>query len=268
MKKLPDMETAFAALLAGNAVFFIGRLWTKGAEKSPAKGYPNMGVSGRRDRKGAPRFQGGFYRRGLKINSALVRKRDPGYKAEGGGEDAWRPVPRRWCRSCIWKDLVREELLEDLKNRLDEYEIDGILDSGMVETADRTDAWYSPFSPVPGQLKRPGQGGAGDPERAGIVVICDNSPYALILPSFFQRVHGEQRGTGITTSRWRPLSQSAQVFRPRPRRHFFPALYLAVIRFHTQILPTKSYSFFCGGERGRAFFQRGGAFCFWNWRLR
>ena len=41
-------------------------------------------------------------------------------------------------------DLVHEELLEQIKERIEEYEIDGVLDSGMLEQLTE-EPWYSPF---------------------------------------------------------------------------------------------------------------------------
>ena len=39
-------------------------------------------------------------------------------------------------------DLVHEGLLEEVKERLEEFQIDGILDSGMLEQLTE-DVWYS-----------------------------------------------------------------------------------------------------------------------------
>ncbi|MFQ7553352.1 MAG: spore germination protein [Blautia marasmi] len=52
------------------------------------------------------------------------------------------------------EELVRPELLEELDRRLDSFEIDGVMDSGIVEHL-AEENWLSPF-PVP-DIGAPGQ---------------------------------------------------------------------------------------------------------------
>lgn len=244
VKKLPDMETAFAALLAGNAVFFMDGY--DEALKISSKGYPNMGVSGAETEKVLRGSREGFTD-AVKINSALVRKRirDTRLKVE---EKTLGVRSQTVVQILYMEDLVREELLEDLKNRLDEYEIDGILDSGMVEQL-TDDAWYSPF-PQYQTTERPDRA-AQEILNGRIVVICDNSPYALILPSSFS-------GFMESSEDWYHHFEMASFL--RVLRYFalaaatlLPGLYLAVIRFHTQILPTNLILSFAEAREGVPF---------------
>ena len=57
------------------------------------------------------------------------------------------------------EDLVHQELLQAIKDRLEEFEIDGILDSGMLEQLTE-EAWYSPLSSV-SDNRTAGPGGSG-----------------------------------------------------------------------------------------------------------
>lgn len=130
------------------------------------------------------------------------------------------------------EDLVQEDLLENIKTSLDEYRIDGIFDSGMLEQlTDRT--WYSPF-PQYQTTERPDRA-AMEILNGKIVVLCDNSPSALILPSSFN-------GFMESSEDWFHHFEMASFL--RALRYLallvatlLPGLYLAVIRFHTQILP-------------------------------
>lgn len=72
VRKFDYMEDAFAALLAGNAVFFLDGF--DKAMKISSKGYPNMGVSGTETEKVLRGSREGFTD-AVKTNSALVRKR-------------------------------------------------------------------------------------------------------------------------------------------------------------------------------------------------
>ena len=79
----------------------------------------------------------------VKTNSALVRKRirDTRMKVE----EYQSGVRSNTTIQILYiEDLVHEELLEEVKNRLEEYKIDGILDSGMLEQLTEK-PWYSPF---------------------------------------------------------------------------------------------------------------------------
>lgn len=72
VKKFEYMEDAFAAMLAGNAIFFIDGF--DEAMKISSKGYPNMGVSEAETEKVLRGSKEGFSD-AVKTNSALMRKR-------------------------------------------------------------------------------------------------------------------------------------------------------------------------------------------------
>ena len=145
-------------------------------------------------------------------------------------------------------DLVHEELLEDIKERLDAYEIDGILDSGMLEQLTE-DAWYSPF-PQYQTTERPDRA-VQEILNGKIVVLCDNSPEALILPSAFN-------GFMESSEDWYHHFEMASFL--RALRYLalicatlLPGLYLAVVRFHTQILPANLILSFAEAREGVPF---------------
>ena len=82
-------------------------------------------------------------------------------------------------------------------------------------------------------------------------MICDNSPYALILPSSFS-------GFMESSEDWYHHFEMASFL--RVLRYFalaaatlLPGLYLAVIRFHTQILPTNLILSFAEAREGVPF---------------
>lgn len=129
VKKLTDMEQVFAGLLAGNAVFFMDGF--DQAMKISSAGYPSMGVTEVEMEKVLRGSREGFSD-SVKINSALIRKRlrDTRLKVVEFyiGERSHTLV-----QMVYMEDLVQEEFLEQVKERLGEFRIDGILDSGMLE---------------------------------------------------------------------------------------------------------------------------------------
>jgi len=242
VRKFDYMEDAFAALLAGNAVFFLDGF--DKAMKISSKGYPNMGVSGAETEKVLRGSREGFTD-AVKTNSALVRKRlrDTRMKVE---EISVGVRSNTMIQVLYIEDLVQEELLEEVKERLGG--VDGILDSGMLEQLTE-ETWYSPF-PQYQTTERPDRA-AQELLNGKIVVICDNTPYVLILPSSFN-------GFMESSEDWYHHFEMASFLRVLRYLALFvsvllPGLYLAVIRFHTQILPTNLLLSFAEAREGVPF---------------
>ena len=129
-------------------------------------------------------------------------------------------------------DLVQEDLLDEIQKRLDEFEIDGIFDSGMVEQLTE-EVWYSPF-PQFQATERPDRA-AMELLEGRVVLLCDNSPMALLLPTTF---HSFMTSSEDMYNRFEMVSFIQMLrYLAVMTATLLPGLYLAVIRFHTQILP-------------------------------
>ena len=168
-----------------------------------------------------------------KINVALIRKRlrDSRMKVE---EQTVGVRSHTMTALVYMEDLIYQGLLTTMKQQLQRYEIDGILDSGMLEQLSEKH-WLSPF-PQFQTTERPDRAAAAVLEGR-IVLVTDHSPQVLILPSdynsFFQ-----------TSDDWYNRFQVASY--ARTLRFFaailsmiFPAVYVAVATWHTSLLPTK-----------------------------
>ena len=77
-------------------------------------------------------------------------------------------------------DLKYTSVLEKIREKITEYEIDGVMDSGTLEQLAEK-KWYSPF-PQFQTTQRPDRAALAVLEGR-IVLLCDNSPVALILPT-------------------------------------------------------------------------------------
>jgi spore germination protein len=130
--------------------------------------------------------------------------------------------------------IVDQTLIEEIKNRLNRIEIDGILESEFIEELIEDD----PHSPFPQILST---------ERPDIVcsnllegraaILVDGTPFSLIAPiSFFSLLQSHEdyyhRSMVSTFIRW--------------LRHFFlalslllPSLYIAILTFHQEMIPSK-----------------------------
>ena len=145
-------------------------------------------------------------------------------------------------------DLVQEELMEEIKSRLNKFEIDGILDSGIIEQLTE-DSWYSPF-PQYQTTERPDRA-AQEILNGKVVLLCDNSPAALIMPgnfNSFMESSEDWNNRFEMVSFLRILRYLAMI-----GATILPGLYLAVIRFHTQILPVNLILSFAQAREGVPF---------------
>lgn len=228
-KPFETIEDAAQAMLTGDAIFFLDG-YNK-AIKIPDKGYPGRGVYETESEKVIRGSNEGFSE-SIKLNTALIRKRlrSPHVKVKETF------VGRRTNTNVdlvYLKDLIHPEILEQIEKRLQEFEIDGALDSGIIEQLTERRK-YSPF-PQFQTTQRPDRAAMAILEGR-IVLLSDNSPVALILPTTYN--------TFIQTSddyysRWE-IASFTRVLRYVASflAMVLPGFYLAVTNFHTQILPT------------------------------
>ncbi len=165
-------------MLTGDVILFIDGFAS--ALKIPDKGYPNMGVTKPDSEKVIRGSQEGFAD-SVKVNTALIRKRIRSTKVRvkevKAGLYSHTNIDLVYMEGLIYPDM-----LEEIERRLDSYTIDGILDSGMIEQLSE-DNWYSPF-PQFQTTQRPDRAAIAVLEGR-VVLLCDNSPTALILPADF-----------------------------------------------------------------------------------
>lgn len=238
------MEEAADGLLTGDAVFFIDGY--DRALKIADKGYPNMGIKEPESEKVVRGSNEGFTE-SIKVNTALIRKRlrTPGVKVRESmaGKRSHTNVDLVYM-----EDLIRPGLLTAIEERLSDFEIDGVLDSGIIEQLTEG-SWFSPF-PQFQTTQRPDRAAMAILEGR-MVLLTDNSPVALILPagynSFIQT-------SDDYYSRWEIASFTRML---RYAASFLamtlPGLYLAVTNFHTQLLPTDLLLSFASARQGVPF---------------
>lgn len=229
VQPLSTYEEGEAALLAGNGILFLEG--DDNVYKISSKGYPGLGVSQAESEKVMRGSREGFSE-SEKLNVALIRKRlrDPRMKVE---EQTIGVRSHTMTALVYMDDLIYPQLLDTIRERMGAYEIDGILDSGMLEQLTEKH-WLSPF-PQFQSTERPDRAASAVLEGR-IVLVVDHSPTALIFPadynSFFQ-----------TSDDWYNRFEIASF--ARLLRFFaailamsFPAIYVAVTTWHTSLLPT------------------------------
>lgn len=223
------MEDAIRGVLIGDAVLFVNGF--EGALKIPDKGYPKMGIT-ESDTEKVVRGSNESFTESEKANTALIRKRirNTGLKVK-----EFQLGVRSFTNVAIVyiEELADPGLVKEVHRRLTEYEIDGVLDSGVLEQL-AEESWYSPF-PQFHSTRRPDRAAMSVLEGK-VVVLVDNSPVALLLPAdinSFLKTTDDYYNRFYMATFARLIRYAAAFFSLT-----LPGLYLAVTNFHTQILPT------------------------------
>ena len=238
------IEEAADGLLTGETILFVDGFAQ--AVKIPDNGYPRMSLS-EADSEKVIRGSNEGFSDSVKQNAALIRKRvrSPKVKVK---------QLKTGIRSntnvylVYMDDLVYPGLLKEIERRMDGFEIDGVLDSGVIEQLTE-EKWYSPF-PQFQTTERPDREAMSILEGR-VILLVDNSPVALILPTdynSFIRTSDDYYNRFEIASFGRMLRYVASFFAMT-----LPGLYLAVTNFHTQILPTTLLLSFADARRGVPF---------------
>lgn len=239
-----NLEDATASLLAGNSILLIDG--ESKAYKIATKGYPNSGV-GQAESEKVIRGSKEAFSESEKANTALIRKRirDTRLKVEE------RKMGVRSATNVAlvyMEDLIYPSILENIKERLDSFVIDGIPDSGIIEQMTEN-TWYSPF-PQFQTTERPDKAAMAILDGR-IVLVSDNSPVALILPTDYNSF---LQTTDDYYERFEIVSLTRLIrFAAALMAVFLPGLYLAVTNYHTQMLPTDLILAFAKAREGVPF---------------
>lgn len=244
LKPVDRMSEVMQTLLAGNAVLF--REGDSRAYKIASQGYPRMGVS-ESDMEKVLRGSKEGFSDSVKTNVALVRKRlrTTTMKVE---ELILGKKSNTSISILYLQEKVSRELLEQIRERLHQIEIDGIMDSGMVEKL-AEERWYSPF-PRFQTTQRPDRA-AQELLHGRILLLVDNSPVGLLLPTTFHNYleaseDAYNRKEIVTFTKG--LRCGALLI-----AMLLPGFYLAVTTFHTLLLPTHLILSFSAARQGVPF---------------
>lgn len=237
-------EEAADGLLTGDAILLVDGFAQ--AMKIPDKGFPTEAIKDTDSEKVLRGSNEGF-NENVKNNAALMRKRlfSMDFKVES------MTLGKR-TKTLVYvtymEGIVKKELVEQVKQRLSDFAIDGILDTGMAEQLTE-ESWRSPFPQIQTTLR---------PDRAvmevldgKVVVLCNNSPSALIMPAdynSFLQTSDDYYQRPIIASFERVLRYLAAFFAMS-----LPGLYLAVTNFQTGILPTTLLLSFAAARQGVPF---------------
>jgi len=165
-------------------------------------------------------------------NISLVRRRIKNPNLKFKCKELGVQTHTKICIAYI-EGVADENILSELEKRLDQIEIDGILDSGYIQEFIK-DAPYSPFETV-GANERPDIV-AGKLLEGRIAVFVDGSPFVLTVPyimiEYFQA--NEDYYNNFLFASFNRIIRAASGLLSIS----IPGLYLAIAAYHQEMLPT------------------------------
>lgn len=229
VKEATTMDDMIKAVLSGDSAVFV-----EGASKGlviATRSWPARGVSEPATESVVRGPREGFTET-IRFNTVLVRRRIRDTKLKFK-MISYGTRSRTDVAIVYIEDIARPELVEEVEKRLDKYVIDAILDSGYIEQLIE-DSWKSPF-PQTQATERPDKFAASLLEgKVGILV--DTSPFGIIVPATLNAFY---QASEDYYQRWQIMSFT-RILRYLVSFISFtlPGLYIAILNFHPDILPT------------------------------
>lgn len=149
---------------------------------------------------------------------------------------------------CYLDGIVDPALVEEMQRRIRTIDIDGILDSGYLEQLIEDNHW-SPFPQIQ-NTEKPDRA-VGQMLEGRIVILVDGSPFALIAPTVFVQFYqsSEDYSSRFLQGSFTRLARVvALVF-----SLITPSLYVAIISFNPELIPTEFAIAVAGGRAGVPF---------------
>lgn len=229
-KRSRNMEDMLAALLYGDTILYVDGceegfiLGTKGWKHRGVE-EPNIEAVVRGSREGLTE--------NIRVNSALIRRRlkDPDLRLISYtlGKRTKTSVAVLYIEG-----IMDEKTLDEIKKRIEGISIDGVLESGYIEEFIEDNTW-SPFPQVQG-TERPDACVAHLLEGKAVILV-DGTPFSLIVPAVFSQFY-------CSPEDYYSRFLISSLVRCIRFISFFialllPALYIAFVSFHTEMIPSK-----------------------------
>ncbi|MDR1687648.1 MAG: spore germination protein [Clostridiales bacterium] len=183
IREADDFGAIFTAIMSGDAAVFID-----GSAKAvlvSSKGYPNRGVTTAETEVVVYGSKEAFSEV-FRFNTALIRRRVRDANLKINQLKVGKRSQTDLALVYI-KDVVRPQILNEVKSRISKINIDAVQDSGYIAQLIE-DSRFSPFPQIQ-VTERPDKAASAVLEGR-IVIVTDNSPFVLIVPAtlgvFFQ----------------------------------------------------------------------------------
>ncbi len=225
-----DFKKVIYAVLKGDTGVFVSgedRAFVVSSKKLPVRGIDESST------EGGMRGPKDSFNENIRTSTALIRRRikDTRLKIL---QDTIGVRSRTEYAVIYIEDIAKKELVDNIKKRMNEYEIDAIFDSGMAEHL-MEKKWYEPF-PIFQATTRPDKAAAALTDGR-VVIAFDNSPEVIIAPATINTLF---QTSDDYYNRW-PVATFARIIRYIAAfiAVALPGFYVAVTCFHREAIPDK-----------------------------
>lgn len=228
--KVENMQDVVSEILYGGTALFVD-----GCEKAVItilKEWPQRSVE-KSDVEGVVRGSKEAFTETIGVNTSLVRRRlrTPNLVIEGLNLGR---VTRTAVAVAYLKGVVSPGLVQEVRQRIDRIDIDGILESGYIEELIQDDP-YSPFPQI-AYTERPDRV-VSALLQGRVCVFTDGTPMVLFMPAAFNDLVQSPEdyyerylfSTMIRLIRFLGLAVAL----------LLPSFYIAIITFHQEMIPTQ-----------------------------
>lgn len=229
MTEVKTFQEIFDAVLLGDTILLMDG--NDIALQASTKGFPSRGVSEATTEVVVQGPKDAFTEIGA-TNIVLIRRRIRDTKLKVKRTKVGKRS-KTDVAILYMEDIVRKEILQEVENRINQIDIDVILDSGYIDQL-LENKWLSPF-PQLQMTERPDKASSALLEGR-VVIVIDNTPFVVMVPAtlnvFFQAAEDYY-------DRWEIMSFIRLI---RYCAGFLavalPGLYIALTVFHPSMIPT------------------------------
>ncbi len=229
MNEVKTFQEIFDAVLLGDTILLMDE--NDIALQASTKGFPSRGVSEAKTEVVVQGPKDAFTEIGA-TNIVLIRRRIRDTKLKVKRTKVGKRS-KTDVAILYMEDIVRKAILQEVEYRINQIDIDVILDSGYIDQL-LENRWLSPF-PQLQMTERPDKAASALLEGR-VVIVIDNTPFVVIAPAtlnvFFQASEDYY-------DRWEIMSFIRLI---RYCAGFLavalPGLYIALTVFHPSMLPT------------------------------
>ncbi|MFB6466939.1 spore germination protein [Cytobacillus sp. Hz8] len=229
VKEIYDLEELFVSILSGNTVIIIDGF--PAALSASTYGFEGRSVT-EPTTQNVVRGPMEAFTESIRINTALVRRKikDPNLHCE---QKQIGKITKTDVSIMYIKGIVTDDVVEEVRTRIERIDIDGILESSYIEELIQ-DETFTPF-PTVFNTERPDVVAAGLLEGR-VAIIVDGTPFVLIVPSLF--IHNFQ-----VAEDYYQRADISSLLRILRIICFLisllgPSFYIALTTFHQEMVPT------------------------------
>lgn len=229
ISKTSDIDKLVEAIISGDTALLLEDF--REALMINSKGWQSRGIVEPETEKVLRGPREGFTE-AIMVNLSLIRRKlkTPDLKFQ------FKTIGKRTkTRACICyiDGIVNPQIIDELNTRLDKMDIDGVLDTGYIQELIR-DSRFSPFRTI-GTTERPDVI-VGKMLEGRVALILDGTPIALTVPFIFVELF-QSSDDYYNNYYFTSVSRIIRII------SFLitvsvPALYLALITFHQELIPT------------------------------